>query len=242
MLYPECMNASELNDIGSFLFRILVAALLGGLLGLERDIHGRGAGLRTHLLVSVGAAVFMILSTRVESFGVGLDPDFMRVTDPGRIAAQVVTGIGFLGAGVIIKVGLSVRGLTTAACLWVAAAIGMAAGAGFVLMAAITSGTALLALTVLRKLEDIYHKDVYRELVLSLPIDTELRRVLDVVRARGLRIMFYCVDRDYEHGTTVVRLSLGLFHKGNIEESTERIIAEIEGSGLPLKRLDWRMP
>ena len=109
------MNPAELSEAWSFLVRIAVSAALGGLLGLERDIHGRGAGLRTHLLVSVGSAVFMILSIRVESFGVGLDPGFMRVTDPGRIAAQIVTGIGFLGAGVIIKVGLSVRGLTTAA-------------------------------------------------------------------------------------------------------------------------------
>ena len=237
------MNASELNDIGSFLFRILVAALLGGLLGLERDIHGRGAGLRTHLLVSVGSAVFMILSIRVESFGVGLDPNFMRVTDPGRIAAQIVTGIGFLGAGVIIKVGLSVRGLTTAACLWVAAAIGMAAGGrvrphggGHLRDRArrtdprCASSRTSTARTSTAKL------------ILTVPIDTELSRVLAVVRARGLQIMFYCVDRDYDHGTTVVRLSLGLFHKGNIEDLTERIIAEIEGSGLPLKRLDWRMP
>jgi putative Mg2+ transporter-C (MgtC) family protein len=236
------MSAAELSEAWSFLTRIAVSAALGGLLGLERDIHGRGAGLRTHLLVSVGAAVFMILSIRVESFGVGFDPGFMRVTDPGRIAAQIVTGIGFLGAGVIIKVGLSVRGLTTAACLWVAAAIGMATGAGFFLVAAVTTATAILALTLLRRLEDVYRKDVYRELVLALPNETELHRVLAVVRGCDLQIMFFGVERDYGSGTTVVRLSLGIFHKGNIEDLTERIIAGLERSGLPLKRLVWRVP
>lgn len=236
------MNANELNEIGSLLFRIMFAAVLGGVLGLERDIHGRGAGLRTHLLVSMGSAVFMILSIRVESFGVGVDAGFMRVTDPGRIAAQIVTGIGFLGAGVIIKVGLSVRGLTTAACLWVAAAIGMSSGAGFFLIAAVTSATALFALALLRRLEDMYRKDVYRELVLSVPNGTDLHHILETVRGNGLQIMFFTVERDYERDTTVIRMSLGIFHRGNVDDLTERIIAKIEGSDLPLKKLHWRLP
>ena len=128
--------------------RILVAAVFGGILGLERDIHGRGAGLRTHLLVSSGAALFMILSTHIATFGVATPSGFPRVTDPGRIAAQIITGIGFLGAGVIIREGFTIRGLTTAACLWIAAAIGMASGAGLYL---ITKTTTVLALFSLGK-------------------------------------------------------------------------------------------
>jgi putative Mg2+ transporter-C (MgtC) family protein len=86
----------------AIIIRIIVAAFLGGLIGLERDIHGRAAGLRTHLLVSMGASVFMVLSEVVAAFS-NINPgDLVRPADPGRIAAQVVTGIGFLGAGVII--------------------------------------------------------------------------------------------------------------------------------------------
>jgi putative Mg2+ transporter-C (MgtC) family protein len=114
----------------NLLLRILIAAVLGGVLGLERDMHGRGAGLRAHLLVGAGAALFMILSINIANFSIITPSDFAKVTDPGRIAAQIVTGIGFLGAGVIIREGFTIRGLTTAACLWITAAIGMSSGAG----------------------------------------------------------------------------------------------------------------
>lgn len=101
----------------TFIVRLIVAALLGALIGLERDYHGRSAGLRTNLLVSLGAAVFMILSGLVASFGRTDPGSGIGIPDPGRIAAQVVTGIGFLGAGAILKEGVTIRGLTTAACL-----------------------------------------------------------------------------------------------------------------------------
>ncbi len=109
------------------LFRLAVAAALGAAIGLERELDEKAAGLRTHMLVSLGAALF----TMVGAYGF---EDFAKggvSTDPSRIAAQVVTGIGFLGAGVIFRQGFTVRGLTTAASLWVVAAIGMASGAGF---------------------------------------------------------------------------------------------------------------
>ena len=109
------------------LFRLGVAAGLGALIGLERELDEKAAGLRTHMLVSLGSALF----TMVGAYGF---EDFAKggvSTDPSRIAAQVVTGIGFLGAGVIFRQGFTIRGLTTAASLWVVAAVGMAAGAGF---------------------------------------------------------------------------------------------------------------
>ncbi|HEX5148584.1 MAG TPA: MgtC/SapB family protein [Candidatus Limnocylindrales bacterium] len=100
--------------------RLIVAAVLGAAIGLEREYHDHPAGMRTHLLVSVGSATFTVLS--IEAFkGPG--------ADPARIAAQVVTGIGFLGAGAILKDRAGIRGLTTAASLWAVAAVGMAAGA-----------------------------------------------------------------------------------------------------------------
>jgi putative Mg2+ transporter-C (MgtC) family protein len=132
---------------GDVLLRLAVAAALGGLIGIEREIREREAGLRTHMLVSVGSALFTIVS----AYGF---TEFFRVggirADPARIAAQIVTGIGFLGAGAIIRMGISVRGLTTAASLWVVAAIGLAAGAGYYSGAVIATGLVLISLWPLR--------------------------------------------------------------------------------------------
>ena len=129
--------------------RVVLAGVLGGAIGAEREIREREAGLRTHLLVAVGAALF----TLVSAYGWR---DFRFSTesgityDPTRIAAQVVTGIGFLGAGAIIRQGLSIRGLTTAASLWVVAAIGIASGAGYYSAAVITTVLVLVSLWPLR--------------------------------------------------------------------------------------------
>lgn len=120
------------------------------MIGLEREFREREAGLRTHLLVAVGAALFTIVSAFGFHDVLSNDPRVLIRLDPSRIAAQVVSGIGFLGAGAIIRRGVSIRGLTTAATLWVAAAIGMAAGAGLYAVAVITTAIALLALWPLR--------------------------------------------------------------------------------------------
>jgi putative Mg2+ transporter-C (MgtC) family protein len=104
--------------------RLIGSAILGAAIGLEREHHGHPAGTRTHLLVALGSAVFTELSIHGFPTGEG------ETVDPTRIAAQIVTGIGFLGAGAIIKYGTNIRGLTTAASLWCAAGVGMAAGAG----------------------------------------------------------------------------------------------------------------
>jgi putative Mg2+ transporter-C (MgtC) family protein len=131
------------------LLRVVVAAGLGGAVGLERELREREAGFRTHLLVSVGSCLFTIVSAYgFHEFLVG-GGNVVRA-DPTRIAAQVVTGIGFLGAGAIIRQGFSVRGLTTAATLWVVAAIGMASGAGYYSAAVITTALVLFSLWPLR--------------------------------------------------------------------------------------------
>lgn len=126
---------------------LVLASLLGGFIGAQREATNHSAGLRTHVLVCLGACQL----TRIH-FPVG---------DPGRIAAQVVTGIGFLGAGVILRRGLSVRGLTTAATVWIVAAIGIACGAGGIYAASATFTTLLVlfTLTVGRWSENIIHKN-----------------------------------------------------------------------------------
>jgi putative Mg2+ transporter-C (MgtC) family protein len=129
--------------------RLLFACVLGGLIGFERELRDREAGVRTHLLVSLGSALFTIVS----AFGFHeflVNGGSVVRADPTRIAAQIVTGIGFLGAGAIIREGLSVRGLTTAATLWVVAAIGMACGAGYYWPAAAATALTLFALWPLR--------------------------------------------------------------------------------------------
>ena len=134
---------------GEVLLRVVLAGVLGGAIGAEREIREREAGLRTHMLVSIGAALF----TLVSAYGFS-DFHFSNASgityDPTRIAAQVVTGIGFLGAGAIIRQGLSVRGLTTAASLWVVAAIGLATGAGYYSAALVTTVVVLVSLWPLR--------------------------------------------------------------------------------------------
>src|SRR5262249_28913832 len=131
------------------LARLALAGALGGAVGFERELRDHEAGVRTHLLVALGSAAF----TLVSAYGFR-DFDYGRSTgftlDPTRIAAQIVTGIGFLGAGAIIRQGISIRGLTTAATLWVAAAIGMAAGAGYYSGALIGTVLTLVALGPLR--------------------------------------------------------------------------------------------
>jgi putative Mg2+ transporter-C (MgtC) family protein len=133
------------------LLRLCIAGGLGAAIGFEREIRDREAGIRTHLLVSLGAALFTIVSAYGFHEFLASGDNVIRA-DPTRIAAQIVTGIGFLGAGAIIREGLSIRGLTTAATLWVVAAIGMACGAGYYWPAAAATVLPIFALWPLRLL------------------------------------------------------------------------------------------
>jgi putative Mg2+ transporter-C (MgtC) family protein len=157
-------------------FRLGLAAVLGGAIGLERELREREAGLRTHLLVSVGAALFTLVSAYAWTDWTFSTPRGL-VFDPTRIAAQVVSGIGFLGAGAIIRQGLSVRGLTTAASLWLVAAIGMTAGAGWWEAATVATAGALLTLWPLRA--------AAHRLVVRLRPEDEQRLVVTLERSYG---------------------------------------------------------
>jgi putative Mg2+ transporter-C (MgtC) family protein len=139
------MPSGELTFQADLVLRILVAAVLGAAVGLEREFHDHAAGTRTHLLVAVGSTLFTLISAHGFA-GPAAD------VDPTRIAAQIVTGIGFLGAGAIIHYGTSVKGLTTAASLWVTAAIGMACGAGLYVLAVVTTVLVVLSLGPLNRL------------------------------------------------------------------------------------------
>jgi putative Mg2+ transporter-C (MgtC) family protein len=145
------VTAANIPSLGwdDNLLRLGVAAVLGGAIGFERELRDREAGLRTHMIVCLGAALFTLVSAYgFRDFLASGDPAIRA--DPTRIAAQIVTGIGFLGAGAIIRQGLSIRGLTTAATLWVSAAIGIAAGAGYYSGAVLATAVTLFALWPLR--------------------------------------------------------------------------------------------
>ena len=131
------------------IIRLLISVLVSGLIGLERQLHRRAAGLRTHILVCVGSTLIMLTSLYI--FDIYKDK---VAVDPSRIASGVITGIGFLGAGTIIRYGEEIRGLTAAASLWVVAALGLAVGCGFYTAAIATTVIVLLTLMFLRRLEN----------------------------------------------------------------------------------------
>ena len=146
--------------------RLVVAAALGLAVGFEREIHGHPAGLRTHMLVAIGSGLFTVLSAY--GFGTG---NAAAPIDPTRIAAQIVSGIGFLGAGAILKDGIVIRGLTTAASLWATSAVGMAAGAGEYVIAAVATATILVSLWPINALAERLHGTAVPEVQLRLALE-----------------------------------------------------------------------
>ena len=193
---------------GEVFLRLALAAVLGATIGFERELREREAGLRTHLLVCLGSALFTIIS----AYGFHeflTSGDAVVRADPTRIAAQIVTGIGFLGAGAIIRQGISVRGLTTAATLWVAAAIGMAAGAGYYPGAVIGTVLTLIALGPLRLaaypvFERLRPEE--RSVVIHLRHDARAGQLLDALDDKHARVEHFQIED--EHDRRVVTLTL----------------------------------
>ena len=203
------------------LVRLLVAAALGVAIGIERELRERDAGFRTHLLVSVGAALFTLISAYAWT-----DFEFSRANgvtfDPTRIAAQIVTGIGFLGAGAIIRHGLSVRGLTTAATLWIVAAIGMACGAGFYWAAVIGTAIALVSLGPLRFVSrHVLDRPHHRRLAVELRLGSRAAPVLRELEELGLMVQSFAVADS--GGQRHVDVAIELPHGARPEEVVVRL-------------------
>ncbi|HXV03315.1 MAG TPA: MgtC/SapB family protein [Gaiellaceae bacterium] len=199
--------------------RVVLAAVLGGAIGLERELREREAGLRTHLLVSVGAALFTLVSAYAWT-----DWHFSNregiVFDPTRIAAQIVSGIGFLGAGAIIRQGLSIRGLTTAATLWVVAAIGMASGVGYYEAAVVTTALVLISLWPLRLLAyrmSIRFRPEEGRLAVELSSGASAVSVLEAVERAGADVRGLEFQDEGDRRRVDLRVRLG----------TERTAAEL---------------
>jgi putative Mg2+ transporter-C (MgtC) family protein len=143
--------------------RILLAMAIGGIIGWERETNNRPAGLRTHMLVAIGAAAVMLMGELSLNKYSGI-----TTMDPTRLGAQVISGIGFLGAGTIMREGLTVKGLTTAASLWAVACLGLAAGGGFYEAAVAGAVAIILTLTIFEYLEKRFRKVKYKGLVIEL--------------------------------------------------------------------------
>jgi putative Mg2+ transporter-C (MgtC) family protein len=176
---------TEPNHEGAL--RLAVAAVLGGLVGLDRETAGKPAGLRTNMLICVGAALLTQISVSIARTW---DPPGPAIADPGRVAAQIVSGIGFLGAGTILRTKGDVRGLTTAASIWVVAAIGMAVGVGGYFLAVATTCIVLLTLIALpwleRRLEPFTTEDRTLRVLLSGG-DDRVDRLKSIIEDKGFR-------------------------------------------------------
>lgn len=205
------------------LLRIAIGALLGGVIGYERDLHGRPVGLRTHVIVAMASATFMVVSTNFVSFQTYPEGGIVEV-DASRIAASVVSGIGFLAGGAILRTGATVRGLTTAAGLWLVTAIGLSAGAGMYVVATVVTAMGTFALTVLRRLED---KDdaMQRHQILVEARSLDVGATLKRLETLGAVIGHVGVER--RHGDKP-RTSLRLAAELPRDIARERVLATLE--------------
>jgi putative Mg2+ transporter-C (MgtC) family protein len=184
--------------------RLVLAAALGLAVGFEREIHGHPAGLRTHMLVSMGSALFTVLS----AYGFDSVPNAGPI-DPTRIAAQIVSGIGFLGAGAILKDGVVIRGLTTAASLWATSAVGMAAGAGEPLIAGVATAVILVSLWPINALAERLHGTNLPDIQLRLSLEdvASIGAVSAILVAKKLEVGHLSTQRlgkgEYRVDTTI---------------------------------------
>lgn len=189
------------------IFRLILAAVLSGVIGFEREFHGRAAGFRTHILLCVGSALVMLTSMHI------FDIYYGKVAcDPARIAAGVVTGIGFLGAGTIMHAKSSVRGLTTAASLWVVAGIGLAVGSGLYLGSIVTTIIAIITLMFFSRLEyTMIRKDWYKTLVIEAKEGVEqLKEIRQELEEYRIQITDFAVERSKDGANMILKLGLKL--------------------------------
>lgn len=188
--------------------RLLLAGILSGAIGFEREFHGRAAGFRTHILLCVGSTLVMLTSMHIFDVYYGKVP-----VDPARIAAGVITGIGFLGAGTIMHSRSSIRGLTTAASLWVVAGIGLAVGSGLYFASILTTFLTIIALMFFGKLErSMIRKDWYRTLVIEGKEDlNQLKCIREVLDQHNIDITDYMIDRSQDGANMIFKVGLKLY-------------------------------
>lgn len=178
------------DDIMTILLYLGAAWLAGSLIGLERSFHGRPAGFRTHALVCAASALLMLVSTHQSQWMDMSLPETAIRADPTRMAQGIMTGIGFLGAGVIFKEGLTVHGLTTAASIWMTSTLGILFGVGFIFPAIIATVATLMTLSLFRWIENLLPSELFADHELSYPIDAveDEASVLEMIAGHGFQV------------------------------------------------------
>ena len=212
----------ELN-VYTVIIRIVLATVMGGVIGIERFKQGRAAGMRTHILVALGAALASMM-------GIYLNTVLGYTNDPARIAAQVVSGIGFLGMGTILVKGrFQITGLTTAAGLWATAAIGLALGMGFYSGAIITFICAVLTVTLMSKLEYILTKRYNRfGIYVEIKSDEFVRQTIDMLREKyNTSAIQVTVPRSGKNGNVGIEANVHILQKKD-RVSPDAVAREIE--------------
>ncbi len=207
------------------IIRLVVSVLLGGIIGFERQQRGKTAGLRTHILVSLGSCLVSILSVNLYVNVQGLTN-----ADPARLAAQVVSGIGFLGAGAIMKEGPMIRGLTTAASLWVVASVGLAVGVGALVGAIATTVLVVIALEILPRIDKLYGTSapsLYDLLIKSQERPGQVGQIGSCLGALGVGITQIHIE-DKGKGKILIPLTVKLPEKMKIEQVIADLI-KLEG-------------
>ncbi|KPK42192.1 MAG: hypothetical protein AMJ78_03285 [Omnitrophica WOR_2 bacterium SM23_29] len=215
------------------ILRLILAVVLSGLVGYEREIHGRVAGFRTHILVCIGSTLIMLTSMNIFEIYRG-----QATPDPARIAAQVVSGIGFLGAGTILRFKASVRGLTTAASLWTVAGIGLAVGSGLYIPAVVTTILVLITLFFLTIIErSIIRKDWFKMLEIETKsYASQLENIRSILSEYEVEIKNFEVRSTTSPDEMILKLSLRLLTNEYDDEIVSKI-RQLEG----VKKANWTL-
>ena len=219
-----------LND-WMVLGRLVLAAVLSGAIGFEREFHGRAAGFRTHILLCVGSTLVMLTSMHIfDLYSSKISPD------PARIAAGVITGIGFLGAGTIMHAKSAVRGLTTAASLWVVAGIGLAVGSGFYFGSIVTTVLTIVTLMLFSRLEHtMIRKDWYKTIVVETKEGVDqLKAIRELIADRKSEITDFDIDKSRDGTNMVLKVGLKLYQLRTADQLIDDL-AHLDG----VKHVKW---
>ena len=237
----------ELQDWGLYfeiLKRLLFAAACGIAVGWERDLHGRSAGLRTHMLVALGSAMFTFLSLLIPSCALPFPGAENLRGDVGRIAAQIVSGIGFLGAGTIVKEGFTIKGLTTAACLWFSAAVGMACGANQIMIALTMTGGELILVFIGKWYEKKMNRIFPFHLKLEGESSEDMHAIYKFIKGQHeyARFTVATLNITVNHETKLVSADFyveGRFHESNAEHAF-KLIKDINENYPKIKSISFK--
>jgi putative Mg2+ transporter-C (MgtC) family protein len=200
--------------------RLVLGTLIGGIIGIERQIHGRPAGFRTHILVCIASVLIMLVSEYYQISSI--DSSYVRI-DPGRIAAGALAGVGFIGAGVVLKTGFTIQGLTTAACIWVVSAMGLAIGSGLYLAGIVTFLITILTLSLLRIAERNMPKLSYRFVDVAADLSADEQQIIAIIEKNGLSIE----NIDYEQCSDIGMMKFHFTVSFNRYRSLKSLVDEL---------------